>query len=79
MAARRERGEPVAHLLVAKAYAMAGERERTLDWLEFAYSAHNINLPYDLPADGFGLMPYDDPRYQALRRQMNLPIGLEGN
>jgi hypothetical protein len=52
---------------------MAGERERTLDWLELAYQAHDINLPGDLSASGFGPVPGNDPRYQALRRRMNLP------
>jgi TolB-like protein/Tfp pilus assembly protein PilF/tRNA A-37 threonylcarbamoyl transferase component Bud32 len=73
IAARWERGEPVAHVFAAKAYAMAGDKERTLEWLEIAYEAHDIMLPGSLPASGFYAVPGDDPRYQALRRRMNLP------
>jgi serine/threonine-protein kinase len=58
---------------VARTYAAAGDRERTLDWLELAYQARHFQLPGALPASGFGPVPGDDPRYQALRRRMNLP------
>jgi tetratricopeptide (TPR) repeat protein len=71
--ARWERGEPVAHVFAAKAFAMAGDKERTLEWLEIAYEAHDIMLPGSLSASGFGSVPGDDPRYQDLRRRMNLP------
>jgi Tfp pilus assembly protein PilF len=73
MVARWERGERVWRLEVARAYAMAGEKERTLDWLELTYQAHGMNLPGDLSASGFGPVPGDDPRYQALRQRMGLP------
>jgi tetratricopeptide (TPR) repeat protein len=64
---------------VAMSYAQAGERERTLEWLEVAYRAHHYLLPGNLPASGFGPIPGEDPRYQALRRRLNLPPGREGN
>jgi len=73
LAARWEQGEPLDHLDVVRAYAMAGEEEQALDWLELAYPVKNINLPAHVPASGAGLLPYDDPRYQALRRRMGLP------
>jgi TolB-like protein/Tfp pilus assembly protein PilF len=73
IAARWERGERVAHVFAAKAFAMAGDKERTLDWLEIAYEAHDIMLAGVLHASGFGPVPGDDPRYQALRRRMGLP------
>ncbi len=58
---------------VALSYAQAGERERTLEWLEVAYQAHHYMLPGNLPASGFGPVPGDDPRYQDLRRRVGLP------
>jgi tetratricopeptide (TPR) repeat protein len=64
---------------VASTYAAAGDRERTLEWLELAYQARDYQLPAALTASGFGPVPGDDPRYQALRRRMNLPIGPGGN
>jgi TolB-like protein len=70
LAARTEAAVPVE---VALAYAWAGDKERTLEWLELAYQAHDIILPANLPAAGLGPVPGDDPRYQALRRRMKLP------
>jgi len=73
LAARWEQGEQLDHIDVVRAYAMAGETEPILDWLELAYEIKNINLPAHVPATGGGLLPYDDPRYQDLRRRMGLP------
>jgi len=67
------RPETVGAVEVALAFAYAGERERTLEWLELAYQAHDIILPANLPATGLGPVPGDDPRYQTLRQQMGLP------
>jgi serine/threonine-protein kinase len=64
---------------VAWTFSGAGERERTLEWLEKAYQARDYQLPGFLDASGLGPVPGDDPRYQALRRRMNLPPGPEGN
>jgi serine/threonine-protein kinase len=58
---------------VAWTYARAGERERTLDWLELAYQARHFQLPGVLPASGNPPVPADDPRYQDLRRRVGLP------
>jgi serine/threonine-protein kinase len=76
LAARPDAAGPVE---VASMYAMAGDKERTLEWLETAYEAHALRLPGNLKASGFGPVPGDDPRYQDLRRRMNLPTGVEGN
>jgi serine/threonine-protein kinase len=78
LAARPNAAEEIP-IDVAMSYAQAGEGERTLDWLEFAYQVHHYLLPGNLPASGFGPVPGDDPRYKALRRRINLPIGPEGN
>ncbi len=58
---------------VALAYAWAGDKERTLQWLEIAYHAHDIILPANLPSSGLGPVPPDDPRYLELRRRMGMP------
>jgi TolB-like protein/Tfp pilus assembly protein PilF len=56
----------------ANNYAMAGDRPRTLDWLEKAYEQRDPNMPY------IGCMPIFDalrsePCFKALLRQMQLP------
>ncbi len=58
---------------VVMSYALAGERERTLEWLEVACQAQHYQLPGILPASGLGPVPGDDPRYQDLRRRVGLP------
>jgi TolB-like protein/Tfp pilus assembly protein PilF len=58
--------------IVVNMYAWAGEKERTLEWLDLAYQAHDLNLPAGTATPDFELV-HDDPRYQALRRRMGLP------
>ncbi|UCG89104.1 MAG: hypothetical protein JSW71_11410 [Gemmatimonadota bacterium] len=55
-------------------YAWAGDKERTLEWLEFAYQTRNGSLPASLSRTqrDFELV-HDDPRFHDLRRRMNLP------
>jgi TolB-like protein/tetratricopeptide (TPR) repeat protein len=53
------------------AYARAGDKEQTMEWLERAYQAHDQNLmTASMPV--FELV-HDDPRYHDLRRRMGLP------
>ncbi len=57
---------------VASLFAAAGEHDRAMDWLERGFEDRNPNMP------GVGVQPifdslHDDPRFQALRRRMNLP------
>ncbi len=56
---------------IAVYYTEAQEHGRALDWLERAYEARDPNLPY------LGFPTFDplraDPRFQDLRRRMNLP------
>ena len=72
---RRQSPDPYAverlSYIVANMYAYAGEKERTLDWLELAYQAHDLNLP-GAATEEFELV-HDDPRYHDLRRRMGLP------
>ncbi len=58
-------------MTVAIAFAFAGEKERTVDWLEIMYQSGNPNMPaiYERKVD----LGRDDPRFQDLRRLMNLP------
>jgi TolB-like protein/tRNA A-37 threonylcarbamoyl transferase component Bud32 len=70
LAARPEAADRLAWP-IAGAYAWAGDKERTLEWLERAYHAHEPNLMLaNLP--DFELV-HDDPRYLDLRRRMGLP------
>jgi serine/threonine-protein kinase len=56
---------------VSALYLAAGDPQRGLDWLERAYQAHDPNMPY------LGWPTFDpirgQPRFDALRRRMNLP------
>jgi len=56
-------------------YAYAGNKEKTLDWLEKGFETGDPNIPY------MGVFPQiidlvgDEQRYQELLRKMNLPVG----
>jgi TolB-like protein/Tfp pilus assembly protein PilF len=57
---------------IATFYAMAGEKNKTLDWLEKGWEVRDPVLPYlgyPLFVDLLG----NEPRFQALLRKMNLP------
>jgi eukaryotic-like serine/threonine-protein kinase len=58
---------------IAQLLSEAGEKEKSLDWLEKGYEVRDQSLPY------LGIPIYDsvrsDPRFQALLRKMNLPVG----
>ena len=58
--------------VVADWYALAGDRERTLEWLTRMLDARDPNAPY------IGVWPdfvfvHDDARFQALCRRIGLP------
>jgi len=58
--------------LIAQAYGAAGDKEKTMEWLEKAYEVGEPNLPY---MGGEGMMQSllrDDPRFQDLLRKMKL-------
>jgi Tfp pilus assembly protein PilF len=60
---------------IADSYAYAGNKEKTMDWMEKGVEVGDPNMPY------IGVMPHyvdllgDEPRYQDLLRKMNLPPG----
>jgi TolB-like protein len=56
---------------VAFEYALAGDIDNAMNWLEKAYDEHDPNLPY-LLSPAFDILR-DNPRFQDLCRKMNLP------
>ena len=56
---------------IACQYALAGDVEDALFWLEKAYEEHDPNLPY-LLMPAFDKLR-DDPRFQEIAGKMNLP------
>jgi eukaryotic-like serine/threonine-protein kinase len=57
----------------AGSYVKAGENALALDWLEKAFEAHDPNLPYVFIGPGYEPLR-SEPRFQTLRRKMNLPL-----
>ena len=71
LAVRRSEREYVAPSTIATFYAIAGEKELAMDWLEKAYQERQIGMVY------LKVIPQLDPlrehpRYQALARKMKL-------
>ena len=62
----------VAPYPVAYQFALAGDSEISLLWLEKAFREHDANLPY-LLAPALDLLR-DDPRFQDLCERLNLPV-----
>jgi hypothetical protein len=56
---------------VASWYAYAGDKDRSLEWLERAYEVRDPNLPY-LRLPDFDLLR-SDPRFRDLLKRMRLP------
>jgi TolB-like protein len=56
---------------IGQFYALAGDIDNALLWLEKAYEEHDPNLPYILKPEYDKLR--DDPRFQDLCRRLNLP------
>ena len=70
--AARSRTTFVAPHSVSPLYALAGENDQALEWLERGYDERDPNMPYlsvERTLDGLR----DDPRFQDLLRRMNLP------
>ena len=59
-------------LYIASIQTLLGNKEETFRALDAAYDYHQIFLPWFVQDDGF---PWkSDPRFQDLRRRMNLPV-----
>jgi serine/threonine-protein kinase len=70
--AARSRTSYVSFETIAFLYISAGEKERTLEWLEKGFEARDPNLPYASAKKIYDPLR-SDPRFQALLRRMNLP------
>jgi hypothetical protein len=71
LAARPELAERLC-IAIAMTFSWAGDKERTLDWLEIAYLAHDPNLPSNLMLTARPEL-HGEPRYHDLRRRVGLP------
>jgi len=58
---------------IAMFYAMAGEKDKAIEWFEKGLEVHDPLLPY-LGIPAFVDLLGDEPRYQELLRKMNLPV-----
>jgi serine/threonine-protein kinase len=56
---------------IARMYAFAGDKEKTIEWLETGYEMRDPMMPY-VSAFPYDLLD-DDPRYRDLLRRMDLP------
>ena len=70
--AARSRTTFVAPHSVVTLYALAGENDQALEWLERGYDERDPNMPY-LSVERVLDNLRDDPRFQDLLRRMNLP------
>jgi TolB-like protein len=57
---------------IAGNYALLGDNDKAMYWLERAYENHDPNLPY-VPLSPFWDNLRNDPRFQDLCRRMKLP------
>ena len=64
-------GKSVGGMQIASSYLHAGDYGLAIDWLEKAYEAHGLSLPY---ISAWGDPFRSDPRFQDLLRKMNLPV-----
>lgn len=69
--AERSKNIYIAPYIIAYQYALAGEADNSMLWLEKAYEERNANLPY-LLVPTFDILR-DNPRFQNLCERMNLP------
>ena len=68
---RPEKGKHVPPTIVAGIYAVLGEKERALEWLERAYNEHSGYLPW-LKADFVFESIRNEPRFLAIAKKMGL-------
>jgi adenylate cyclase len=68
------KGTYVLPWFIAESYAYAGNKEKTMDWMEKGFKVGDPNMPYiDILPQYVDLLG-DEPRYQELLRKMNLPV-----
>ena len=61
-----------APLAIARVYAWRGEKDQAFEWAERAYEQRDTGLAW-LKIDGGFRTWWEDPRFRALLRKMNLP------
>jgi len=57
---------------IAETYALRGQADEAMHWLERAYAQKDVNLSY-IKVDLLLMNLEGDPRFKALQRKMNLP------
>lgn len=67
-------GDNVRAIVVAGRYFDAGNREKTIEWLEKAYEERDPNLLYRVRNPFFYDSLNAEPRFRELLRKMNLPV-----
>jgi serine/threonine protein kinase/Tfp pilus assembly protein PilF len=65
----------VSPWFISFVYAAAGDKDKTLEWLEKGYEIKDPNMPYISGSGIIDSILHDDPRFQDLLRRMNLPGG----
>ncbi len=58
---------------IAEVYAMRGDADRAMPWLERAYSQKDANISYLKTYPQWSRL-HSDPRYRAFLRKLNLPV-----
>ena len=61
---------------IARIFAFAGDKKHTLEWLERAHENRDTQLVYSIAEPLFALV-WDDPRYELIKRELNLLSYLE--
>lgn len=67
-------GDNVRAENIARRYYDAGDKEKTLDWLEKAYEERDPNLLYDVRNPFYFDNLSSEPRFRQLLRKMNLTV-----
>jgi TolB-like protein/Tfp pilus assembly protein PilF len=59
--------------MIAETYAFFGEKNKAFEWLEKAYNGRDVRLTW-VKGDPLLKNLYNDPRYNAFLKKMNLPL-----
>ncbi len=62
----------VSPSLIVQLYAMAGDREKTMYWIERMYIRRDPNLPYWAIIGPLTETYQDEPRYIEIMKRINL-------
>lgn len=71
-----EKGSEVAAFQIAEVYALRGDANATFQWLDRAWGIRDPGISY-LLYDPFILRFKNDPRFDAFRRKVGLPVPVE--